>query len=828
MAEAETKSVSLLEEFKRGAAFEAALVSTFNVYFPFLEELILRRIRSLGCSFAVALADAAQVASEVTEPTRRPKLAGRRYALLPVRAKGAFHPKIALFLGTRSARVIVGSHNLTMSGFGLNREISNVIEVRGKNDREGAAAVQEVMSFSRAWTARLAPPLLKSLDDFGVFTQPFLGPVPTTRAVSAVGSRPDGESLWERVRPLLPNSVDRVIVLGPFFDEKLAFLARIRSDLKPAELVVGMDRRTVSFPRDVAFGNSLRLVDASGLCPRTGVNGYLHAKAILIVAGTQRMLISGSANPTVAAWLAGPNVRNAEMVVVRTLSADDDDLGLGELALAPTVARETITTSAYRHEPSSPPKEAIRLLVATANGDAIVIENPPADAHGIEVFSAEGDPLSSSLETLPDRLHIRVARILDAALFRLDAADGSYHGWIHHVDILHQLALPSSQRRIRDALGGLGGDPSKLEQLLKMVEKVVFRGPSTEGQGRRGSKPKAEGSDEPESDSRVVFVPTLKGDLADGLRRVSSGDLGLLLDVLMRQLWRSLTHEERPSTRSEEELIDSDDEALVEELPTDPRVAELWQKKSATLLRRLLRRVKEGEDKVQVVVECAAVLGVLEAVRRVEDHDRWKKIRAEFVDRSLAAKFFTEAVPLLLLPNTGIMDVASSDVGQDFAEREALLRWLTWLAWLCGFGHSDLLRSTRNRDSGPEAIDALAALGLLASRIIDWQTKEDRGFELLAAAPRPGVRPAPYLEELRRLGQIMVDPSTVALAARPPMPGDLALTLLPGKGPMFVREVRDNKVDLVDFSNPHATRVIVANRVEILDAVGDDEVQRPA
>ena len=40
------------------------------------------------------------------------------------------------------------------------------------------------------------------------------------------------------------------------------------------------------------------------------------------------------------------------------------------------------------------------------------------------------------------------------------------------------------------------------------------------------------------------------------------------------------------------------------------------------------------------------------------------------------------------------------------------------------------------------------------------------------------------------------------------MPGDLALTLLPGKGPMFVREVRDNKVDLVDFSNPHATRVM--------------------
>jgi len=45
---------------------------------------------------------------------------------------------------------------------------------------------------------------------------------------------------------------------------------------------------------------------------------------------------------------------------------------------------------------------------------------------------------------------------------------------------------------------------------------------------------------------------------------------------------------------------------------------------------------------------------------------------------------------------------------------------------------------------------------------------------------------------------------------------------------MFVREVRDNKVDLVDFSKPDATLVILADRVEILDAAIDEEVQWPA
>jgi hypothetical protein len=515
----------------------------------------------------------------MVEANRKPRLAGRRYALLPVAAGGAFHPKLALFLGPRSARIIVGSHNLTMSGFGLNREVSNVIEVESIRDREGAAAVQEVMSFSRAWAARLAPSLLKSLDDLGPFAQPFQGPVPTTRSFTVVGSRPDGESLWDRVLPLLPESVDRVTVVGPFFDDKLAFLHRVRSDLNPAEFVIGVDHRTVSFPRDADLGDRLRLVDASRLCPGKNADGYLHAKAMLIEAGVQRLLLSGSANPTVAAWLAGPNARNSELVVVRALSPDDDDLGLGELASASSISSDAITNSAPRREPSSHPDQTIRLLVGVAKDDEIIIDSPPADVQCVEVFSAEGEPLSSSLERLPGRLSVRVTQIGDAALFRLDAADGSYQGWIHHVDTLHQLALPSSQRRLREALGGLGGDPSKLEQLLKMVEKVVFRAPSAEGSGQKGSKREAERGDEAESDSHVVIVPTLRGDHVDGLRRLSSGDLGLLLDVLMRQLWRSLAHEERSSTRSEGELIDSEDEELVEELPTDPRIAELWKKK---------------------------------------------------------------------------------------------------------------------------------------------------------------------------------------------------------------------------------------------------------
>jgi hypothetical protein len=85
--------------------------------------------------------------------------------------------------------------------------------------------------------------------------------------------------------------------------------------------------------------------------------------------------------------------------------------------------------------------------------------------------------------------------------------------------------------------------------------------------------------------------------------------------------------------RSEAELVNSDDEDILQQLLTDPEIAEAWHRKSRTLLRRLARRIEEGTDAPQIIIETAAVLGVLEALRRVEDQDRWRALRVIFPRR---------------------------------------------------------------------------------------------------------------------------------------------------------------------------------------------------
>ncbi len=820
MAETKSGAISLFDEFSRGTAFEAALVTTYNLYFPFLEELVLRQLRSLGCTYVVALADAAQVAADLAAATRRPHSAGRRYALLPVAAAGAFHPKIGLFLGPRSARVIVGSHNLTMSGFAANREVTNVIDVQGKQDREGAAAVQEALGFCQDWAEKLSPSLRRSLDDFAKFARLYQGPVPTDRRVAIVGSRPNGASLWERVLPHMPSSADRITVVGPFFDGQLAFLQRLRDDLSPQEIVVGLDPDTVSFPREATLPPGMRLVDAAGLSSGEKRGGYLHAKAILIESGDERILISGSANPTFAAWLAPPQSRNAEMMVVRRLEADDHDLGLGALAHSGEVAASSIQVSVRREEPMASSGSEPRPLVGYASGTSVAVELPPDGVESARLISAEGEAHVVTFEYLESTLVLTGSAAADSALFVLSVGSVDHYGWVHHAELLRRLAISSSQRQIRDALSdGLTGDPTALEQLMKIVEKAIFREVSIDiGRGHGGHRQSDD--DAPENgnakESSVAIVPTLKTESGEGLRRISSGDLGLLLDLLMRQLWRSLTHERSFSGPIEGELVDSEDEGLVAELPVEPRVAEAWRKKTATLLRRLMRLVKESEDRAQVIVQCAAVLGVLEAVRRVEDQDQWKRINAEFLDREVAKSFLFEAAPALLRSVDGVLDASVVETGEDFAECEALIRWLAWLCWVVGFGLTELAADLTKAAPPDESIRALTTMGLIATRLAGWPSDDPRILEALEASPRAGIQSDIWLADLLQLGETMAHPECAERSERAPVPGDLVWVKLPGKPPLFVREARGKNVELVDVSRPDLKLIIRADRVEVL------------
>ena len=90
--------VSFFDLLKKGF-FETSLITTYNAFLPFYEEVVLRRLTAIGCRHNVVLMDNAEWAKCLADPPQRPRLAGYDYTLVPMKAGGSFHPKIIVLLG---------------------------------------------------------------------------------------------------------------------------------------------------------------------------------------------------------------------------------------------------------------------------------------------------------------------------------------------------------------------------------------------------------------------------------------------------------------------------------------------------------------------------------------------------------------------------------------------------------------------------------------------------------------------------------------------------------------------------------------------------------
>ena len=278
--------ISLHEVLKEGG-FEASLITAFNAYLPFYEEIVLSRLRAAGCRHNIVLMDAAQCHAVYSHEETRPKYAGREYTLVPMRSRGAFHPKIFLLVGRRKAAIFVGSHNLTLSGFGYNRELTTRFEFKPATDDIGNDIARQAWRAIEEWLAAqgdvLPEPLreaVRAVTNFGAWLRGQTGAPGDVTFLAQSASSP---GIWSQLQPRLPERVKRVIVVGPFFDSDLALLSQFKQAWPRAPIIVGIDPATAVLPerndakKKFDFRNAAKLgkqVDPEFRCyPCHGVSG---------------------------------------------------------------------------------------------------------------------------------------------------------------------------------------------------------------------------------------------------------------------------------------------------------------------------------------------------------------------------------------------------------------------------------------------------------------------------------------------------------------------------------------------------------------------------
>ncbi|MFO0572399.1 MAG: hypothetical protein U1A78_00230 [Polyangia bacterium] len=824
------------------SGFRASVFTTYSCYFPFYEEVVLRRLMAAGCTHNVLMVDATRCAEAFAVEELRPRRAGRDYTLIPVKVGGAFHPKLFLRFGKSKGSLLVGSHNMTLSGFGLNDEVTNVFRLEGAALRSGGFTFRQAFNYLAQFVPSQLPEVVESFEGVkhGV---PWLdGPLGTgqqdRQLLTESGA---GADLWSQVAPLIPKDVTTAFVAGPFFDPKLAMVRRLQREVRPQRLVIGIDPASVEVdPGEAAKLAGVEWLNIAGVPQvpqrREGASRYLHAKLFWFVSKENELLVTGSANPSVAAFFAAPDARNAEAVVADRTRGAAERLGIEALLAAPAVTLTDWDTVAARRKAVLPSRteEPRRILVATPTSTGFVAQDL-LDV-GL-VLQAAGDldaPLGEAVARAGGIIEATDA-VRDGARY-LEARAAKEHTLVvvHRTEDIAKNLGGDTRKALRQALGALEEDPTQLEALLKLTEKVIFD--SDDVVRTTPLHPGgAAGADEDAAAAPASLALEAAGRKSSPRRKrsLASGDIVVLLDALMRRLGEGLPTSVSPRPRSEEEEIGADEDEGGELTPEAPDFAAL-AKACRGKVRRLIKRMKgqfelaAAPDRARRgVIQLAAVLGVIRTLRVVEQRPEWKRVRHELVERADEWDLFQSAVlavgwgPEALAPRA----VAEAD-GEGFAELSMVVGLLAWLAWDV---ETDI--TVASQRGGLEGLKdeqwyALQLLATLGTWLVDDPVAADLLKGSLALTPRfriDGERwLRVHLSALETFAIVTASPDGIVQTGRRVKPGDLVV-LPAGETPrvrvaLDVRRGSDSeKLMVLDPDAEDSERWFLASRVATLE-----------
>ena len=800
--------LSLLDELRAGG-YEASLITTYNAYLPFYEEIVLRRLVNAGVRHNVLLMDAKQYANSISN--HPPRLAGRRYTLLPMAVSSAFHPKLILLVGKKKAFVAIGSHNMTLAGFGFNRELTNVVRIDGIHDSAGLTLASQVWEAIEGWSelaSRRLPnhlvKMIRRIRDFG--PTGFGLKSEQSSKVRVLTGGPDRESLWSQLQRSIRGRVTKVAIAGAFFDDELHFLRKVHDDLQPEKMVVGIDPETVHIQRaenDIPGVEFMR-ADKLGLDMENGVKraGYLHAKGIFVQSDQRGdIFASGSANPSAPAWLARPKYGNTELMIMR----------FGKDAVV--AAEQTGFASIFDMDPLGPSDWA----TIDANRAAEEAEEEHTSKVVTGVGLVEEDRVIFS-KYLIDQVSKPAFLLLDAdrqeicRLGNLRAKDGNYvlkiplgdlisAVWLrasvngepklelllHHARVVEEQARTGVQRRFREALRSLHTDAPNIGLLIECIDKIVFADELTVERTISKRQPVEETSDADTTDEGSLSIDVSEVKSREAKRRLKhSSDFAYLLDAL---IYRLRVQNDRPIEeldrlgRNEEEQIGADDD---EETETARALAEqhdellrLCHSKVRTIVNRMVvqfHAYSEGRQSLeQVIVRLLAVLAVLRELRACDGRAMWVSKGKTTVPREQRENLFEEAMHTLFERKESLLHLESPNALADSDDVGRLKGLLIWLAWECGLVVNLKSPFMETREQLEARLTGNAMMLALAQAIWSDEIAIDEARQSIGTQTSSELE---WLEELIKLaaecGALKDDPGDLQPGSAA-QPGDIAV-----------------------------------------------------
>lgn len=550
--------------FCRERAYHKALLLTYSFDPIFFEQVVLPDLWAGRSSDILVLGDRSQIDTSIQASVGQLWNLGKHYLLGGADVPGAFHPKVFLRLGPKDGIVMLGSGNVTSSGWGGNQELGTAWMVGPDHQDKGGwlhAFLDDVLTWCQGDLEHDAVRRFKDVPWLS------LTPVESVGAVPVLHSRRTNSLALELARRWVGRRFDEVKILTGSTDESGAFLRWAHATFGVTRATVALTPSSASFVAEslADLPLDLRLVVAPPGRP-------LHAKFYWFDGAEGPAAVMGSANCSAAAWLLAPEGGgNIESVVIYDQPDADNFGGALELFAAPSQGPAEFLTPRVFHDskpPAHQPSFALKSLQWDNASLRMYAEIYPAPDPTAQVaLLLGGRRMSMALSPGPRALWtcdiadgLETATVFASAIVTLE-----HESWTtssRWVDDIAALEHASHAARLLEPFKALDRSASSAEQrqMLDELQEVAhtlfndtaaFRDPGFGGADRRQAN---DAPAEPVNpNDLVVHLDESQGALP---HFVSAGPGSLSLKGIIRLLFEAELDEGRAPAAAGDEDID--------------------------------------------------------------------------------------------------------------------------------------------------------------------------------------------------------------------------------------------------------------------------------
>lgn len=357
---------SLFNDLKK-TGWHSSIMTTFSVDPAFYDANVQYRLRVIGCQNNLLLADAGMLTQAIEALPEAFVNAGKTYLIQPVSRVGSFHPKISLRYGKGKARLIIGSANVTASGWGRNKEVVSALswsKFKTDNDNDVAGRIikkthnyligllPEIQTETLTYKLKLLhsqSQWLKGMDASTTSEKLNDGTL-----IDILFGTPNGAtSLLQQFADNITENIERLLIISPYWDMGLQALNELQSQIDNCPVHIFMnpghnptaniDSTRSTFPvGNLTDNDGIKFYD---LTRGKNKHRFLHAKIIIAQSKHHDYVLYGSSNCTRAALGTYQSVgKNEEASFFRRLKRGTLEAQL-KLSYDEEIPRKNIATS---------------------------------------------------------------------------------------------------------------------------------------------------------------------------------------------------------------------------------------------------------------------------------------------------------------------------------------------------------------------------------------------------------------------------------------------------------------------------------------------------